>query len=104
LLLKFQVENGTLHQPWFDVNRFEGQVMPVPNGGLSLPGTVKWFFTKGGAFEFTTIYMQLRSRITGDSLIPEEDALPLYQPLAESSSTHHPSTTDPEEPPHYPSS
>ncbi|RKO85481.1 hypothetical protein BDK51DRAFT_32465 [Blyttiomyces helicus] len=73
------LRDGKLYQPWFDANRYEANVIPVPNGGLSQPGRIKWAFKEGGGFEFSSIFMQLRSRITGESL-PQEEPLPLYDP------------------------
>lgn len=82
--------NGTLVQPWFDANRYEANVTPVPNGGLAIPGTVKWGFKEGGGFEFASVFLQLRGRIATGAAGPnsvrcqEEEALPLYTPEAPS--------------------
>ncbi len=82
--------NGQLVQPWFDANRYEATVTPVPNGGLAIPGTVKWGFKEGGGFEFASVYLQLRGRVATGAAGPsgvrgeEEEALPLYTPEAPS--------------------
>ncbi|TPX63983.1 hypothetical protein SpCBS45565_g06225 [Spizellomyces sp. 'palustris'] len=80
------LRNGKLIQPWFDANRYEATVEPVPNGGLNLVGQVKFTFKEGGGFEFSSMSMQLRSRLTGETL-PHEEALPLYTQEDTSSSS-----------------
>ncbi|KAJ3156158.1 hypothetical protein HDU86_004126 [Geranomyces michiganensis] len=70
---------GTLAQPWFQANTYTATVRPVPNGGLSMEGTVKFSFKQGGGFEFSSMFMQLRSR-EGDAPVGGEEPLPLYSP------------------------
>ncbi|KAJ3147799.1 hypothetical protein HDU89_005158 [Geranomyces variabilis] len=80
--LMFPLQNltgGTLTQPWFTANTYTATVQPVPNGGLSMEGTVKFSFKSGGGFEFSSMFMQLRSR-QGDDPGVGEEALPLYEP------------------------
>lgn len=73
------LKQGKLIQPWWDANRYEGLVQPVPNGGLRLEGTAKFIFRSGGGFEFSSVFLQLRARISDNDAIQEE-ALPLYEP------------------------
>ena len=62
----------------------------MPNGGLAIPGTVKWGFKEGGGFEFASVFLQLRGRLATGAAGPnsvrgqEEEALPLYTPEAPS--------------------
>ncbi|KAJ3216505.1 hypothetical protein HDU67_009372 [Dinochytrium kinnereticum] len=74
------LQQGKLVQPWFGANRYEAVCLPVPNGGLPLPGSVTWTFKEGGAFEFSTIFRQLSERIDDPSTYhpSEEDFLPEY--------------------------
>ncbi|KAI8908716.1 hypothetical protein DFJ77DRAFT_513323 [Powellomyces hirtus] len=83
------LKGGTLQQPWFQANCYQATVQPVPNGGLTLQGQVKFSFKEGGGFEFSSMFMQLRSRVTGDTL-PHEEPLPLYSPTDSSSSAAPP--------------
>ncbi|KAJ3330204.1 hypothetical protein HDU76_006221 [Blyttiomyces sp. JEL0837] len=71
---------GKLVQPWFAANRYEGKCIPVPNGGLTIAGQVRWIFKEGGAFEFSSIFAQLRSRLADEH--EEEERLPTYVPPA----------------------
>ncbi|KAI8813144.1 hypothetical protein BJ742DRAFT_660842, partial [Cladochytrium replicatum] len=57
------LRGGKLVQPWFDANRYEATVLPVPFGGLNEQAQVKFSFKDGGGFEFSSIYEQLRSRL-----------------------------------------
>ncbi|KAI9091842.1 hypothetical protein DFS34DRAFT_653300 [Phlyctochytrium arcticum] len=87
------LKQGQLYQPWFDSNRYEATVEPVPNGGLSAVGHLKLTFKSGGGFEFSSMFMQLRSRLTGETL-PHEEALPLYSsdgPSSDAASSSGPS-------------
>ncbi|KAI8048998.1 hypothetical protein BDF22DRAFT_623418 [Syncephalis plumigaleata] len=60
------INQGKLTQPWFNANYYSCIVEPVYQGGLPAPSHVKLYFTEGGAFEFTTIYRQLRERMQGN--------------------------------------
>jgi hypothetical protein len=80
------LKQGKLIQPWWDANRYEGIVEPVPNGGLRLEGSLKFIFRSGGGFEFSSIFLQLRARISDHDAINEEP-LPLYEPNSTSDST-----------------
>ncbi|TPX35781.1 hypothetical protein SmJEL517_g01916 [Synchytrium microbalum] len=97
------VRDGKFVQPWFDANRYEGMlcdllfgslisssaVIPVPHGGLKERGTMKLTFREGGGFEFSSIFQQLRSRITGEPA--QFENLPAYEePLQGSSSSEPP--------------
>ncbi len=79
------LKHGKLIQPWWDANRYEGIVEPVPNGGLRLEGSLKFIFRSGGGFEFSSIFLQLRARISDSDAIHEEP-LPLYESQQQSSS------------------
>ncbi|KAJ3111412.1 hypothetical protein HDU96_005738 [Phlyctochytrium bullatum] len=73
------LQEGKLIQPWWGANRYEAVCVPVPNGGLPLPGSVTWTFKEGGAFEFSTMFRQLKSRL--DEVVyqqSEDDFLPEY--------------------------
>jgi hypothetical protein len=50
---------GQLFQPWFDVERYEGIIVPQSHGGLTTMGAVKWFFPNKDGFEFSSIFLQL---------------------------------------------
>ncbi|KAI8929458.1 hypothetical protein BC831DRAFT_443690 [Entophlyctis helioformis] len=110
---EFPIQNlrdGKLLQPWFSANRYEGRsyhaishhatalaaaeltrwmsvgsatVKPVTNGGLQNDVALKLTFNKGGGFEFSSAFVQLRSRISGEAL-PYEEPLPLYSEMDES--------------------
>ncbi|KAI8816963.1 uncharacterized protein EV422DRAFT_543731 [Fimicolochytrium jonesii] len=75
------LKEGKFQQPWLQSNYYEATVQPIPNGGLTLPGRAKFSFKEGGGFEFSSMFMQLRSRLTGDTL-PHEESLPMYTPVA----------------------
>ncbi|TPX40023.1 hypothetical protein SeLEV6574_g06853 [Synchytrium endobioticum] len=79
------LKDGKFIQPWFDANRYEGTVIPVPHGGLRERGIMKLTFKEGGGFEFSSIFQQLRSRITGEPT--QYENLPAYEEPAASSSS-----------------
>ena len=60
--------------PWFGANEFNAVIIPIPNGGLLGQGNVSWTFNDGGAFEFSSIYGQLRSRMN-EELRAEAEAM-----------------------------
>ncbi|KAI8996729.1 hypothetical protein BC832DRAFT_542528 [Gaertneriomyces semiglobifer] len=72
------LRNSQFHQSLFTSNWYEAKVHPVPNGGLGMDvGTLQLTFTGGGGFEFSSMVMQLQSRL-GES-VPQDESLPLYQ-------------------------
>ncbi|RKP10279.1 hypothetical protein THASP1DRAFT_27917 [Thamnocephalis sphaerospora] len=81
------IQEGKLYQPWFDANYFRCMVDPVHGGGLPAASELKLRFKEGGAFEFSTIYRQLRDRMaeTGE-LAKELESLPAYSPTDAGSS------------------
>ena len=102
------LSNGEFIQPWWDANRYQGSVEPIVNGGLNITGNLKLIFKSGGGFEFSSIFLQLRARISDSD--PFEESLPLYQesPNQESSTQGQrgrlhvvPLPIDTREPPDY---
>jgi hypothetical protein len=75
------IQEGKLCQPWFNANYFQCIVHPVYDGGLPAVSELKLRFKEGGAFEFSTIYRQLRERISETGELPQElEPLPAYSP------------------------
>jgi len=84
------LKEGKLQQPWFAANYYQGHVMPVHGGGLTVPGQLKITFKEGGGFEFSTMYNEaLQRMLEADGTAPPEhlDPLPVYSPPAERAST-----------------
>ncbi|CAG8625717.1 2188_t:CDS:10, partial [Ambispora leptoticha] len=77
------LRDGKLVQPWLGANYYTATVIPVPNGGMSAPGTIKITFKEGGGFEFSSIYSQIIQRMAEheSNIAPETyEQLPVYTP------------------------
>ncbi|KAG9295478.1 hypothetical protein G9A89_013507 [Geosiphon pyriformis] len=77
------IREGSFQQPWFGANYYKCIVIPVPDGGMSSPGELKFIFKEGGGFEFTSVYSQLINRLAEleGSTPPETlEQLPQYTP------------------------
>ncbi|ORZ36424.1 hypothetical protein BCR44DRAFT_63347 [Catenaria anguillulae PL171] len=78
------IQDPKINQPWFGTNYVELTAVPVPNGGLPMPASVKFFFDKGGAFEMYSQLATIMQRGLPDvtlhapTVIPAEEPLPLY--------------------------
>ncbi|KAJ3370603.1 hypothetical protein GGF31_003916 [Allomyces arbusculus] len=73
-----------LHDPWFGTKFVEMVVEPVPNGGLHIPGTAKFYFDQGGASEMYAVFSAILQRdrpdvvLTAPHRVPADEPLPLY--------------------------
>jgi hypothetical protein len=99
------VRNGKFVQPWLVANYYECIVLPVPNGGIPAHMEGSFSFTKGGAFEFSTIYRQIMERLQETGEVPTvAEPLPAYEPPAPSTSSNQAvsdALPEVEEPPPY---
>ncbi|KAJ3339896.1 hypothetical protein HDU93_007670 [Gonapodya sp. JEL0774] len=74
------IRQPKLVQPMFDANRFECMVIPVINGGLDAPATVKLVFKNGGAYDFHSTFSTLATQLEQNPA-PQFEALPSYAPI-----------------------
>eukprot|EP00842_Homolaphlyctis_polyrhiza_P005146 jgi/Hompol1/5632/HPOL_001998-RA len=85
----FEFDSGTGGYPGEMANLYSkdghlyiSENLLIAGGGIKQEeGQIKFTFNAGGGFEFSSSFVQLRSRL-GDDVAPYEEPLPIYESLA----------------------